>query len=465
MRLKTTLFGHTYAFKDVKEVLAKANEEKSGDILAGVAAESTVERIAAKTVLADMTLEDLRNNPVVPYEDDDITRVDQDSVDEEVFGRIKAMTVGEFREFLLSASEKEIAAIRPALTSEIVAAVAKLMSNMDLVYAAKKMHVEATCNTTIGKPGTLSSRLQPNHATDDVAGIMASVMEGISYGVGDAVIGLNPAVDAIDSVADILKEFKDFMYKWDIPTQNCVLAHVTTQMKVLERNLAPMDLMFQSLAGSEVGSRAFGINVALMDEAYAIMKERKSSTGPNFMYFETGQGSELSADGNHGADQLVMEARCYAFAKRYNPFLVNTVVGFIGPEYLYDGRQMIRAGLEDHFMGKLTGIPMGCDVCYTNHMRADQNDLENLAMMLTMADCNYIMGIPAGDDVMLMYQTTSYHDAAALRRLSGKQTIAPFEKRMKELGIFDEQGNLSAIAGDPSVFISREQEMHLRSAV
>ena len=318
MRLKTTLFGNTYSFKDVKDVLAKANEEKSGDILAGVAAESTVERIAAKTVLADMTLEDLRNNPVVPYELDDITRVDQDSVDETVYGDIKGLTVGDFRELLLSASEAEIASIRPALTSEMIAAVAKLMSNMDLVYAAKKMHVEATCNTTIGKPGTLSSRLQPNHATDDVAGIMASVMEGISYGVGDAVIGLNPAVDAIDSVADILKEFKEFMHKWDIPTQNCVLAHVTTQMKVLEKNLAPMDLMFQSLAGSEVASRAFGINVKLMDEAYAIMKERKSSVGPNFMYFETGQGSELSADGNHGADQLVMEARCYAFALHGN---------------------------------------------------------------------------------------------------------------------------------------------------
>lgn len=456
MKLKTNLFGQTYAFRDVKDVLAKANEEKSGDVLAGVAAASTVERIAAKAVLADMTLEDLRNHPVVPYEIDDVTRADQDAVDETVYGRIKSMTVGEFREFLLAGSEADIAGIRAGLTAEMVAAVANFMSNMDLVYAARKMHVEATCNTTIGRPGTLSSRLQPNHATDDVAGIMASVMEGISYGAGDAVIGLNPAVDAVGSVADILKEFKQFMNKWQLPTQNCVLAHVTTQMKVLEKQLAPMDLMFQSLAGSEKASKAFGINVALMDEAYAMMKERKSSTGPNFMYFETGQGSELSSDGNHGADQLVMEARCYAFAKRYHPFLVNTVVGFIGPEYLYDGRQMIRAGLEDHFMGKLTGIPMGCDVCYTNHMRADQNDLENLAMMLTMADCNYIMGIPGGDDVMLMYQTTSYHDAAALRRISGKHTIPEFEARMKELCIFEADGSLSAIAGDPSIFVHNE---------
>ena len=339
------------------------------------------------------------------------------------------------------------------------------MSNMDLVYAAQKMHVEATCNTTIGRPGTLSARLQPNHATDNPEGIMASVMEGISYGVGDAVIGLNPAVDTMDSVADILKEFKEFMNKWQLPTQNCVLAHVTTQMKVLEKNLAPMDLMFQSLAGSEKASRAFGIDVALMDEAYAIMKEKKSSTGPNFMYFETGQGSELSSDGHHGADQLVMEARCYAFAKRYHPFLVNTVVGFIGPEYLYDGRQMIRAGLEDHFMGKLTGIPMGCDVCYTNHMRADQNDLENLAMMLAMADCNYIMGLPGGDDVMLMYQTTSYHDVASLRRLTGKKPIREFAQRLQELGILDEEGHLTGLAGDPSIFFHVDHMMQGGKAV
>ncbi|MDQ0203380.1 ethanolamine ammonia-lyase subunit EutB [Pectinatus haikarae] len=451
MKLKTRLFDQTYSFRDVKDVLAKANEEKSGDILAGVAAQSTVERVAAKAVLADMTLEDLRNNPVVPYETDDVTRADQDAVDEKAFAKIKSLTAGSFREFLLSAAPEEIAAVRGGLTSEIVAAAAKLMSNMDLVTAAHKLPVTATCNTTIGLPGTLSSRLQPNHATDDINGIMASVMEGVSYGVGDAVIGLNPAVDSIESVSSILKNFKFFMDHWQLPTQNCVLAHVTTQMKVLEQTDAPMDLMFQSLAGSELASRAFGIDVSLMDEAYAMMKEKKSSRGKNFMYFETGQGSELSSDGNHGADQLTMEARCYAFAKRYHPFLVNTVVGFIGPEYLYDGRQMIRAGLEDHFMGKLTGIPMGVDVCYTNHMKADQNDLENLAMMLTLADCNYIMGIPAGDDVMLMYQTTSYHDVAALRDLSSKTPIAAFAARMQKLGIM-QNGQLTAQAGDPSMF-------------
>lgn len=452
MKLKTSLFDKIYKFKDVKDVLAKANEEKSGDILAGVAAESTVERIAAKAVLADMTLETLRNNPVVPYEDDDVTRADQDAVNPIAFQKIKSWTVGEFREFLLSAQPQEIADIRSGLTAEMVAGVAKLMSNLDLVTAAHKIHVTATCNTTIGKEGTFSSRLQPNHSTDSIDGIMASVMEGISYGVGDAVIGLNPAVDSIDGISSILKNFKDFMIKWQIPTQNCVLAHVTTQMKVLETTDAPMDLMFQSLAGSEIASRAFGINVKLMDEAYAMMKERKSSTGENFMYFETGQGSELSSDGNNNADQLTMEARCYAFAKRYHPFLVNTVVGFIGPEYLYDGKQMIRAGLEDHFMGKLTGLPMGVDVCYTNHMQADQNDLENLAMMLTLADCNYIMGVPAGDDVMLMYQSTSYHDVAALRTLSHKKPIAEFNKRMEELGILKD-GSLTDKAGDPSIFM------------
>ena len=452
MTLKTNLFNKTYTFKDVKDVLAKANEEKSGDILANVAAKSTVERIAAKMVLADMPLETLRNNPVVPYEDDDVTRADQDAVNPIVFQKIKSWTVGGFREFLLSASPQEIADIRGGLTAEIVAAVTKLMSNLDLVTVSHKMHITATCNTPIGKPGTFSSRLQPNHSTDSIDGIMASVMEGMSYGVGDAVIGLNPAIDSIDSIASILKSFKNFMEKWRIPTQNCVLAHVTTQMKVLEKTNAPMDLMFQSLAGSEIASRAFGIDVKLMDEAYAMMKEKKTSTGPNFMYFETGQGSELSSDGNNGADQLTMEARCYAFAKRYHPFLVNTVVGFIGPEYLYDGRQMIRAGLEDHFMGKLTGIPMGVDVCYTNHMKADQNDVENLAMMLTLADCNYIMGLPAGDDVMLMYQSTSFHDVASLRTLSGKKPIAEFNRRMEELGILS-NGSLTEKAGDPSIFM------------
>lgn len=450
MNLKTTLFGKVYVFKDIKDLLAKANEEKSGDTLAGISAGSTAERVAAKIVLADTTLEELRKNPVVPYEKDEITRVIQDSVNEEQYKKIKSLTVGEFRDFILSSEELEIKSITDGLTSEMVAAVTKLMSNMDLVYGSQKLCNTATCNTTIGKRGTLSARLQPNHPTDNVEGIMASLMEGISYGIGDAVIGLNPVVDTIDSVSTILSKFNEFTTKWKIPTQNCVLAHVTTQMEALKRGV-PIDLMFQSLAGSEISNRAFGINVALIDEAYKLMSEKKSSKGPNFMYFETGQGSELSSEGHNDADQLVMEARCYGFAKRYNPFLVNTVVGFIGPEYLYDGKQVIRAGLEDHFMGKLTGLSMGVDTCYTNHMKADQNDLENLAMLLSMANCNYFMGIPGGDDVMLMYQSSSYHDIASLREITGKRAIHEFEKRMEELEIMKD-GRLTGKAGDPSIF-------------
>ncbi len=450
MILKTNLFGKSYSFKDVKEVLAKANEEKSGDHLAGIAAKNTAERVAAKVVLSEMTLETLRNNPVVPYEEDEITRIIQDGVDPKAYNKIKNMTVGDFREFLLETTDTGIKDIRDGLTAEMISAVTKLMSNMDLVTAASKIENLATCNTTIGKLGTLSSRLQPNHPTDDIDGIMASVMEGISYGIGDAVIGLNPVVDTIDSISRILRAFKEFMVKWDIPTQNCVLAHVTTQMEALKKGV-PMDLMFQSLAGSQISNDAFGINVSLMDEAYALMKDKKSSKGKNFMYFETGQGSELSSDGHHGADQLTMEARCYGFAKRYNPFLVNTVVGFIGPEYLYDGKQVIRAGLEDHFMGKLSGLPMGVDVCYTNHMKADQNDLENLALLLAMANCTYFMGIPGGDDVMLMYQTTSFHDVATLRDITGKGPIEEFQRRMESLGIM-KKNKLTKLAGDPSIF-------------
>lgn len=451
MILRTTLFGNVYNFKDVKEVLAKANEEKSGDRLAGIIANSTEERVAAKVVLAELTIGDLRNNPVVDYDKDEITRVIQDGVNEEIYNRIKEMTIGEFREFLLSSNGEEIKEIRDGLTSEVIAGVTKLMSNLDLICTSRKLGNIATCNTTIGMPGTLSARLQPNHPTDNIEGIMASVMEGISYGVGDAVIGLNPALDTIDSASNILKAFKNFMDRYKIPTQNCVLAHVTTQMEALKKG-APMDLMFQSIAGSEISNRSFGIDVKLMDEAYAMMRELKSSKGNNFMYFETGQGSELSSDGHNGADQLTMEARCYGFAKRYNPFLVNTVVGFIGPEYLYDGAQVIRAGLEDHFMGKLTGLSMGVDVCYTNHMKADQNDLENLAVLLAQANCNYFMGVPGGDDVMLMYQSSSYHDIAALREVTNKRPIKEFETRLEELGIM-KNGVLASKAGDPSIFL------------
>ncbi|MBS7225740.1 MAG: ethanolamine ammonia-lyase subunit EutB [Clostridiaceae bacterium] len=456
MILKTKLFGHTYEFKSLREVMAKANEEKSGDKLAGIAAEDAQERVAAKVVLSHITLNEIRNCPAVPYEEDEVTRIIQDAVNETIFNKFKNMTVAEFREWLLD-EKTDGAMIRRAslgLTSEIVAAVCKLMSNLDLIYAAKKMRVSAHCNTTIGLPGTFSSRLQPNHTTDDPKGIIASVMEGLSVGCGDAVIGLNPVDDSVESVARILKMFDEFKEKWEIPTQICVLAHVTTQTEAADKMGAPLDLMFQSIAGSQKGNEAFGLTAQMLDEGRDMMLHKGTCTGPNVMYFETGQGSELSSDAHNGWDQVTMEARCYGLAKRYQPFLVNTVVGFIGPEYLYDSKQVTRAGLEDHFMGKLTGIPMGCDACYTNHMKADQNDIENLATLLVAAGCNYVMGVPQGDDCMLMYQCTGFHEAAALREVFGLRPIKEFDAWLEKMG-FSENGKLTPKAGDASVFMAK----------
>ncbi|HAT4126264.1 TPA: ethanolamine ammonia-lyase subunit EutB [Clostridium perfringens] len=454
MILKTKLFGKVYAFKSLNEVMAKANEEKSGDRLAGLAAESSEERVAAKVVLSNITLEDLRNNPAVPYEIDEVTRIIQDDVNEKIYNKIKHWTVSEFREWILDENTKgaDIRRISRGLTSEMVAAVAKLMSNMDLIYGARKIKVTAHCNTTIGEKGTLSARLQPNHPTDDPDGIMASLLEGLTFGVGDAVLGLNPVDDSVESVTKVLKRFDEIKRKFKIPTQTCVLAHVTTQMEAIRQG-APTDLIFQSIAGSEKGNEAFGFNAATIEEARQLALKQGTATGPNVMYFETGQGSELSSDAHHGVDQVTMEARCYGFAKRFQPFLVNTVVGFIGPEYLYDSKQVIRAGLEDHFMGKLTGIPMGCDACYTNHMKADQNDIENLAVLLTTAGCTYFMGIPHGDDVMLNYQTTGYHETAALREMFGLTAIKEFQDWLVEMGFVDENGKLTKKAGDASVLL------------
>ena len=454
MILKTKLFGKVYAFKSLNEVMAKANEEKSGDKLAGLAAESSEERVAAKVVLSNITLEDLRNNPAVPYEIDEVTRIIQDDVNEKIYDEIKHWTVSEFREWILdeNTTGADISRISRGLTSEMVAAVAKLMSNMDLIYGARKIKVTAHCNTTIGEKGTLSARLQPNHPTDDPDGIMASLLEGLTFGVGDAVLGLNPVDDSVESVTKVLKRFDEIKRKFKIPTQTCVLAHVTTQMEAIRQG-APTDLIFQSIAGSEKGNEAFGFNAATIEEARQLALKQGTATGPNVMYFETGQGSELSSDAHHGVDQVTMEARCYGFAKRFQPFLVNTVVGFIGPEYLYDSKQVIRAGLEDHFMGKLTGIPMGCDACYTNHMKADQNDIENLAVLLTTAGCTYFMGIPHGDDVMLNYQTTGYHETAALREMFGLTAIKEFQDWLVEMGFVDENGKLTKKAGDASVLL------------
>jgi ethanolamine ammonia-lyase large subunit len=455
MLLRTKLHGKTYEFPDLRLLMGKANEEKSGDRLAGVAADSAAERAAAKFVLAELPLRVLRENPAAPYEQDEVTRVIQDAVNETSYNEIKDWTVGEFREWLLAdtTTGEMIRRLSGGLTAEMIAAVTKLMSNLDLMYGASKIRVSAHCHNTIGLPGTLSSRNQPNHPTDSPEGIRASIYEGLSYGSGDSVIGINPVDDSYGSVARLLEMTYDIIKTWEIPTQNCVLSHVTTQMKCLQ-NGVPVGLVFQSLAGSRKGNDSFGISAGMLDEAYTLAKKYCFPAGPNFMYFETGQGSELSADAHHGWDQLVMEARCYGLAKRYAPYQVNTVVGFIGPEYLYDARQIQRAGLEDHFMGKLTGIPMGCDACYTNHARADQNAIENLAVMLTAAGCNYFMGVPMGDDAMLSYQCTSFHDAPTLRQLFKLRPAPEFERWMEDLGLM-RNGVLTEKAGDPTFFLKR----------
>ena len=453
MLLKTTLLGKTYEFRSIKDVLAKANEEKTGDQLAGLAAENARERIAAKVVLSALTLADLRDNPGVPYEQDEVTRIIQDDVNEKIYASIRNWTVSDLREWILddNTTNADIARIRRGLTAEMVAAVCKLMSNLDLIYAASKMTVTAHCNTTIGLPGTLSCRLQPNHPTDDPEGITASVLEGLSFGAGDAVIGLNPVTDSPEQVGKVLRRFEEIKERHAIPTQICVLAHVTAQMKAVRQG-APCDLSFQSIAGSQKGNEAFGFSAATLSDARDLLLRDGTAQGPDVMYFETGQGSELSSNAHHDTDQVTMEARCYGFAKRFSPFLVNTVVGFIGPEYLYDARQVTRAGLEDHFMGKLTGISMGCDCCYTNHMKADQNDIENLASLLTMAGCNYFMGIPHGDDIMLNYQTTGFRETAALRQITGKTAIPEFQRWLEKMG-FVENGVLTKKAGDGSCLL------------
>jgi ethanolamine ammonia-lyase large subunit len=455
MLLRTKLFGTTYEFGSIKQLLAKANEEKSGDRQAGIAAASVAERVAARYVLGEVTLETIRDNPAVPYEQDEVTRVIQDAVNETVYREIKGWRVGDFREWLLAdtTSGDDIRRVSNGLTAEMVAAVTKMMSNLDLVYAAKKIRVSAHCNNTIGLPGTLASRNQPNHPTDSVEGIRASIYEGLAYGSGDSVIGINPVDDSLGSVTRLLEMTYDVIQRWEIPTQNCLLAHVTTQVEALKQG-APVGLVFQSLAGTQKANEGFGIDVAMLDEAYELAQKYCYTAGPNYMYFETGQGTALSADAHYDADQLVMEARNYGLAKRYHPFQVNTVVGFIGPEYLYDAVQITRAGLEDHFMGKLTGISMGCDACYTNHAVATQNDIENLAVLLSAAGCNYFMGVPMGDDAMLSYQCTSYHDAPSLRQLLGLRPLPEFEAWMEDIGLMKD-GRLTDKAGDASFFLQR----------
>ncbi|WP_223590825.1 ethanolamine ammonia-lyase subunit EutB [Neobacillus bataviensis] len=453
MKTKITLLNKTYQFSNLKEILAKANEEKSGDQLAGIAAKDAQERLAARHLLADLTLNDIRNNPVLAPEEDEVSRVIENSINEKIYQSIANWTVSDLRETLLTdtTTNIEITRLRKGLTSEMVAAVTKIMSNLDLIQAASKIEVITQCNFPIGYKGTLSGRAQPNHPTDSIQGIKASLYEALSYGIGDAVIGINPVNDTAESVKQILQMTKEEMDRFLIPTQNCVLAHVTTQMRAI-KNGAPSDLLFQSLAGTESGNKAFGISVELLDEANDLIQKEGTSAGPNLWYFETGQGSELSSDAHHGIDQVTLEARCYGLAKKYHPFIVNTVVGFIGPEYLYNSKQVIRAGLEDHFMGKLQGIPMGVDVCYTNHMKADQNDMENLAILLGSAGVNFLIGVPMADDCMLNYQSTSFHDIASVRSVLGLRPAPYFEKWLEKMGIM-ENGKLTERAGDPTIFM------------
>jgi ethanolamine ammonia-lyase large subunit len=458
MILRTKLFSKTYEFPDLRTLMGKANEEKSGDRLAGLAAETTAERAAAKLVLAAVPLWALKESPVAPYESDEVTRLIQDAVDPLIYEEIKGWTVGELREWILkeTTTAAEIKRVSNGLTAEMIAGVAKIMSNLDLIFAASKIRIEKHCNNSIGRAGSLSSRLQPNHPTDSPEGIRASIYEGLSYGSGDAVIGINPSDDSYGSVARLLDMTYEIIKDWEIPTQNCVLAHVTTQMQCL-KNGSPVGLVFQSICGSQLGNESFGISVGLLDEASELAKKYCFPKGPNFMYFETGQGSALSANAHHGWDQVTMEARNYGLAKRYDPFQVNTVVGFIGPEYLYDTQQITRAGLEDHFMGKLTGISMGCDACYTNHARTDQNGIENLAVLLSAAGCNFFMGLPMADDSMLSYQSTSFHDTATLRQLLKLHPSPEYEVWLEEMGLW-KNGALTEKAGDPSIFLKRRRK-------
>ncbi len=435
----------SFTFDSLRELFAKANEEKSGDQLAGIAARSEQERVAAKRALAELTLQQIVDKPLISPEMDDVTRLIIETHDRAEFENIKGLTVGELREFILrdETTEGDLKRLHWAITPEIAAAVAKLMSNKDLVLAAAKIRVVTHCHNTMGGRGVLGIRLQPNHPADDIAGILLAAFDGLLYGCGDAVIGVNPATDSVETVGAILHALHRLTDAYSIPTQACCLAHISTQLAALDRG-APVDLLFQSVAGTQKANESFGITLEMLREGREKVLEHHASRfsedvrKKNVMYFETGQGSALSADAHHGIDQLTLEARAYGVARVFEPFLVNSVVGFIGPEYLYDERQIIRAGLEDHFMGKLLGLPMGCDVCYTNHAAADQNSADNLLMLLTAAGCNYFMGVPCADDVMLNYQSTSFHDALAMRRLFGLKPAPEFLAWLEQMGIFQQ---------------------------
>ena len=444
MKYRITLGDTSYSFRDLKDVMAKATPLRSGDELAGIAAHSMEERIAAKMCLADVPLIQFLEEPLIPYEDDEVTRLIIDTHDKEAFSEISHLTVGDFRNWILSddTTSEVLARVSKGITSEMAAAVSKIMRNQDLMIGAKKCVVVTKFRDTIGLPGRMSVRLQPNHPVDDMRGVAASIIDGLMYGSGDAVIGLNPASDSLPVLTDLNFMLDEIIHKYEIPTQSCVLTHVTTCMEMIKAG-APVDLLFQSIAGTEAANAGFGINLKMLDEVYeAVRSLHRGTVGDNCMYFETGQGSALSSDANFGVDEQTCEARCYAVARRYKPLLVNTVVGFIGPEYLYDGKQITRAGLEDHFCGKLMGVPMGCDICYTNHAEADQDDMDNLLTLLAASGVNYIMGIPGADDIMLNYQSTSYHDALFVRRLLGKLHAPEFEKWLQKMSLIDDKGNL-----------------------
>lgn len=428
-RYGATIGSKQYGFRDLRELLAKASPFRSGDHLAGLAASDARERVAAQTALADVPLARFLEEPVIPYERDEVTRLILDTHDRDAFAPVANLTVGAFREWLLAyeTTTDALTQLAPGITPEMAAAVSKIMRNQDLVLAASKCRVVTRFRNTLGLPGRLSVRLQPNHPTDDPKGVAASILDGLLYGCGDACIGINPATDNASVTRDLLKLVGDLIAQYEIPTQSCVLAHVTTTIKAIEAG-TPVDLVFQSVAGTEQANASFGVNLKLLEEAHhAALSLKRGMLGDNVMYFETGQGSALSAGAHHDVDQQTLEARAYAVARKFQPLLVNTVVGFIGPEYLYDGKQITRAGLEDHFCGKLLGLPMGCDVCYTNHAEADQNDMDTLLTLLGVAGVNYVMGVPGADDVMLNYQSTSFHDAQYLRQTLGLKPAPEFE--------------------------------------
>lgn len=460
---KISLGNLTYKFADLKDLMAKATPLRSGDELAGIAARTREEHVAAQMCLANVPLKRFLEEALIPYEDDEITRLIIDTHDKEAFLPISHLTVGEFRNWLLSdlATSEVLSEVSPGITPEMAAAVSKLMRNQDLLLVGKKCRVVTRFRDTIGLPDRLSVRLQPNNPVDDLKGIAASTIDGLIYGSGDAVIGINPASDSVPVLKELNMMLDEIIQRYQIPTQSCVLTHITTGIELINDG-APVDLLFQSIAGTEQANAGFGINLKMLDEGYdAVRSLHRGTIGDNCMYFETGQGSALSSNANFGVDEQTCEARCYAVARRYKPLLVNTVVGFIGPEYLYDGKQITRAGLEDHFCGKLLGLPMGCDICYTNHAEADQDDMDNLLTLLVAGGINYIMGIPGADDIMLNYQSTSFHDALYIRKLLGKKHAPEFEQWLMDMKLVDDSGNILPVKASHKLLgIERMEEIY-----